>query len=139
MKKRTFDQITIGENASITQVITDEMVRGYAELTGDKNPVHIDEEYASKTIFKERIAHGILVTGLISNVLGTQLPGEGAIYMSQQVSFLRPVKIGDEITATITAVEKDEKRRSVRFSTNCTNQHGKVVIKGEAVGLPPKE
>ena len=134
----TFEEINIGDAASVTKVITDEMVRSFAAMSGDDNPVHLDDEYAKGSIFKERVAHGILVTGLISNVLGCKLPGYGSIYMSQSVSFLRPVKIGDEITATVTAIEKDEKIKSIKFSTNCTNQLGKVVIKGEAVGLPPK-
>ncbi len=135
----TYEEIKIGDSASVTKLITDEMVRTFAEISGDDNPIHLDDAVAKNSIFKERVAHGILVTGLISNVLGCKLPGYGSIYMSQSVQFLRPVKIGDEITATVTAIEKDEKRKSVKFTTNCTNQLGKIVIKGEAVGLPQKD
>jgi len=132
----TFDEIKIGDKASVTKTITDEMVRAFAEISGDDNPVHLDDEFAKTSIFKERVAHGILVTGLISSVLGCKLPGYGSIYISQSVEFLRPVKIGDTITATVEAIEKDEVKKRVKFSTVCTNQLGKAVIKGEAVGLP---
>lgn len=135
----TFDEIKIGDAASYTKVVTREMVKSFADISGDTNPIHLDEEYAKGTIFKENIAHGILVTGLISKVLGCDLPGYGAIYMSQQVSFKRPVKIGDEITATVEAIEKDERRKTITFRTYCKNQLDKIVIDGEAVGLPPKE
>ena len=133
-----FDEIKIGDQASITKVITEEMIKTFAEISGDTNPVHLDEEYAKESIFGERIAHGILVTGLISNVMGCQLPGYGSIYISQTVQFLRPVKIGDEITATIEIIDKDEKKGTVKCSTICKNQNNKMVIKGEAVGMPPK-
>ncbi len=135
----TFEEINIGDSASYTKVVSREMVKAFSEISGDTNPIHLDEEYAKGTIFKENIAHGILVTGLISKVLGCDLPGYGAIYMSQQVSFKRPVKIGDEITATVEAISKDERRKTVTFRTYCKNQLGKIVIDGEAVGLPPKD
>ena len=135
----TFNEINIGDKASFTKVITREMVQQFAEISGDTNPIHLDEEYAKGTVFKENIAHGILVTGLISKVLGCDLPGYGAIYVSQQVDFLRPVKLGDEITATVEAIEKDEAKGRVKFKTTCANQLGKIVIKGEAIGIPPKE
>lgn len=134
----TFEEISIGDNASLTKTITNEMIRAFADISDDHNPVHLDEAYAEKTVFKGRVAHGILVTGLISAVLGNKLPGEGAIYMSQAVQFLRPVRPGDEITATVEAISKDEKKKTVTFRTVCTNQIGKKVIDGEAVGLPPK-
>lgn len=134
-----YGEINIGDTASVTKEITDAMVRSFAEISGDNNPIHLDNEAAKASIFGERVAHGILVTGLISNVLGCQLPGHGSIYVSQQVTFLRPVKIGDTITATVQVIEKDEKRGTVKCKTTCTNQDGKAVIKGEAVGLPPKD
>lgn len=133
--KYTFEEIEIGQTASFTKVITKEMVQTFAEISGDTNPIHIDEEYAKGTMFKENIAHGILVTGLISKVLGCELPGEGSIYVSQEVKFLRPVKIGDEITATIEVLEKDEKKKFITLKTYCKNQLGKVVIDGQAVGM----
>lgn len=134
----TYDEIKIGDEASYTKEITREMVQAFAEISGDTNPVHLDEEYAKGTVFKENIAHGILVTGLISKVLGCDLPGYGSIYISQQVSFLRPVKLGDVITAKVEAIAKEDKRAYVTFKTTCTNQSGKVVIKGEAVGMAPR-
>ncbi len=134
----TFDEISIGQEATYTKVVSREMVKAFAEISGDTNPVHLDEEYAKGTVFKENIAHGILVTGLISKVLGCDLPGYGAIYVSQKVDFLRPVKIGDEITAKVEAISKEDKRGFVTFKTTCVNQLGKMVIKGEAVAIPPK-
>ena len=135
---KTYEAIKIGDVATYTKVITRDMVETFAAISGDTNPVHIDEEYAKETVFKENIAHGILVTGLISKILGCDLPGYGAIYVSQQVNFLRPVKIGDEITAKVEVLAKEDKRRYVTFKTTCENQLGKLVIKGEAVGIPPK-
>ena len=134
----TFEEIQIGDSASYTKVVTREMVEAFAEISGDTNPVHLDPEYAAGTVFKENIAHGILVTGLISKVLGCDLPGYGAIYVSQTVEFLRPVKLGDEITAKVEAKEKEDKRGRITFITTCTNQKGKLVVRGEAVGIPPK-
>ena len=135
----TFDQINIGDTAERTTTITDEMIQLFAKASGDTNPVHLDEEYAKGTPFKERIAHGILVTGLISAVMGCDLPGEGAIYVSQTVNFLRPVKIGDVITAKVEVIEKIEGRNNlVKFRTYCVNQKGKIVIDGDSTGMPPK-
>ncbi len=134
----TYEELNIGASESYTKVITREMVQQFAEISGDTNPVHLDEEYAKGTIFKENIAHGILVTGLISRVLGCQLPGYGAIYMAQSVKFLRPVKIGDEITATVEVIAKEDKKKTVTLKTTCKNQLGKVVIDGEATVMPPK-
>ena len=135
---KTFDQIQIGDSASFTKQVTRDMVKAFAEISGDTNPVHLDPEYAKGTVFKENIAHGILVTGLISKVLGCDLPGYGAIYVSQSVEFLRPVKIDDVITATVEAIEKDDVKGRIKFKTTCTNQLGKEVVRGEAVGIPPK-
>ena len=136
----TFNEIKIGDTAERTTVITDEMIRLFAQASGDTNPVHLDEEYASGTMFKQRIAHGILVTGLISAVMGCDFPGEGSIYVSQTVNFLRPVKIGDKITAKVEAIEKKEGRQNmVKFRTYCVNQKGKIVIDGDSWGIPPSE
>ena len=134
----TYDELNIGDSASFTKVITREMIQAFADISGDTNPVHLDPEYAAGTVFKENIAHGILVTGLISKVMGCDLPGYGAIYVSQNVKFLRPVKINDEITATVEVIEKMEKG-IVKFRTYCKNQLGKMVIDGEATGIPPKQ
>ena len=111
-----FAELKIGMTDYVTKTITAEDIDKFAEISLDKNPVHLDEEYASKTIFKKRIAHGILVSGLISAVLGTKLPGEGAIYMGQELKFMAPVFIGDTITATVEIIELIAEKNRVVFS-----------------------
>lgn len=130
-----FAELKIGMTDYVTKTITAEDIDKFAEISLDKNPVHLDEEYASKTIFKKRIAHGILVSGLISAVLGTKLPGEGAIYMGQELKFMTPVFIGDTITATVEIIELIAEKNRVVCSTICTNQDGKQVIVGKATLL----
>jgi 3-hydroxybutyryl-CoA dehydratase len=127
----------LGQSAEMTKVITEEDILRFAEITGDRNPVHISEEFAAQTRFGERIAHGILTAGLISAVIGMKLPGPGCLYVSQTLSFLSPVKIGDEITARVEIVEViSGKRRKLR--TLCINQRKEVVLEGEAVIVPPR-
>lgn len=133
---KTIDQLNIGEKASLTKQITESDVLRFAEVTGDKNPIHIDPEYASQTRFKERIAHGLLTASLISAVLGTRLPGPGNIYVSQNLEFKAPVKLGDIIQAEVEIIEKIPERNRIRLRTVCRNQDGTVVIDGEAVVLP---
>jgi len=133
---KTIDQITIGEKASLTKQITEADVIQFAEVSGDKNPIHLDKEYASQTRFKERIAHGMFTASLISAVIGTRLPGPGNIYVSQTLEFKAPVKFGDRIEAEVEIIEKIPERNRVRLKTVCRNQDGMVVIEGEAVVLP---
>ncbi|HZZ89052.1 MAG TPA: MaoC family dehydratase, partial [Caulobacteraceae bacterium] len=109
----------------------------FAQVTGDTNPVHLDEAYAAGTAFKGRIAHGMLSAGYISAVLGTQLPGPGAIYLSQSLSFRRPVRIGDEVTAEVKVTAIDAARARVTFATQCV-VGGKTVVEGEAVVVAPR-
>ncbi len=130
-----FLDLKIGMSDSITKTITARDVDLFAEISMDRNPVHIDEEYASKTMFKKRIAHGILVTGLISAVLGTKIPGEGAIYMAQELKFMAPVFLDDTITAKVEVIELIPEKNRVIVSTICTNQDGKIVISGKATLL----
>lgn len=125
--------IKVGDSASYTRTIGEEEVALYAKITGDSNSVHLDEEYARNTIFKGRIAHGMLVSGLISTVLGTILPGLGTIYLSQSLKFLAPVRLGDTVTATVRVVEINREKKRARLETVCTNQLGKEVVVGEAV------
>ncbi|HBV98186.1 MAG: hypothetical protein JL50_00245 [Peptococcaceae bacterium BICA1-7] len=125
--------IKVGDSASYTRTIGEEEVALYAKITGDSNSVHLDEEYARNTIFKGRIAHGMLVSGLISTVLGTILPGLGTIYLSQSLKFLAPVRLGDTVTATVRVVEINREKKRARLETVCTNQLGKEVVAGEAV------
>ena len=127
-----YADLKIGSKDTITKTITEADVMLFAGVSLDTNPAHLNEEYAKTTMFKHRIAHGMLSAGLISACIGTKIPGEGTIYMSQDLSFLAPVYIGDTITATVEVTELiPEKNRAV-LSTICTNQEGKEVIKGTA-------
>jgi acyl dehydratase len=128
-------QIKVGDQASLTRTITAEMVVAYADLIGDHNPVHLDEAFAATTRFGHRIAHGMLVAGLISTVLATDLPGPGTVYLSQTLQFKAPVYLGDTITVKVEAIKVREDKPIVTLATVCTNQDGKNVIEGEAVGL----
>jgi acyl dehydratase len=127
--------IKVGDSASITKSFSDTDVRKFAEISGDKNPVHLDDDYAAQTQFKRRLVHGILVTGLISAVLGTELPGEGSIYLNQSIKFRAPVFIGDTVTATVTVIKVREDKPIITLETICKNQDDVVVIEGEAVLL----
>ncbi len=121
-----------GDTASFAKTITEADIVLYAGLSGDTNPLHLDAEYAATTRFGQRIAHGMLSAGLISTVIGTKLPGPGAIYMGQTLSFLLPVHIGDTITATATLVAYDRGRGRMTLSTVCRNQRVEEVLTGEA-------
>lgn len=138
LKGKTIKEMEIGEKASFSKTVTETDVVNYAGVTGDFNPAHINEEYANDTMFEGRIAHGMLGAGLISTVLGTKLPGPGAIYVKQEVEFKAPVKFNDTITAEVEVIEKNEEKNRVIMNTICTNQRDKVVIDGKAVLMPPK-
>ncbi|MDH3237128.1 MAG: MaoC family dehydratase [Deltaproteobacteria bacterium] len=127
----------VGQSAELKKVFTEEEILRFAEITGDRNPIHISEEFASQTRFGERIAHGILTAGLISAVIGMKLPGPGCMYVSQTLAFLAPVKIGDEITARAEVVEVISEKR-LRLRTLCINQREEVVLEGEAIIVPPR-
>jgi len=130
------DEIEVGMSRSLTKVITDKDIQMFSEVSTDCNPVHLDDDYASKTMFKGRIAHGMLSAGLISALLGEHLPGHGTIYMGQTLKFLAPVRPGDEVRATVTVTAVDRDRRRVTLETLCS-VGDTVVIKGEAVVLAP--
>ncbi len=135
------EDLTVGMSAAYAKTITEADVVLFAGVTGDDNPVHINAEYAATTRFGQRIAHGMLSAGLISAVLGTRLPGPGAIYIDQQLSFTAPVHIGDTVTATATVIEIDTERRRVKLETICMVKD-KVVAKGVATNMVdrrPKE
>lgn len=125
----------VGESASLTRTITEDDVVAFACLTGDTNPLHLDEAYARTTRFGRRIAHGLLTAGLISALLGTELPGPGAIYLEQSLRFLEPVYPGDTITATVEVTAYREDKGLVTLRTECFNQQGEQVLTGEAVLL----
>jgi 3-hydroxybutyryl-CoA dehydratase len=139
MEIKTIKDIDIGDSASFIKTITEHDVYSFAGITGDMNPIHINQEYAKKTIFKDRIAHGILSLGLISNVLGNKLPGPGSIYAAQSCQFTKPVFIGDTIIAAVEVTKKNELKNRVWLKTYCINQRGEVVLEGEAQMLPGKE
>lgn len=124
-----------GDSATYSKTITDEDIRAFADLAGDDNSVHLDDEYARKTRFGRRIAHGVLSGSLISTVIGTRLPGEGSIYLSQSFKFVAPVFPGDTVTARATVKSVRDDRPIVTLETVCTNQRGETVITGEAVVL----
>lgn len=126
-----FEELTIGKTAEFSKTITEADVMTFAEVTGDFNPVHVDEAAAVKTRFGGRIAHGMLSAGLVSAAIGNKLPGPGSIYLGQTLRFTLPVRIGDTITATIAVTEILSKRR-VKLSTICTNQNAEKVLDGEA-------
>ncbi|MCL2188774.1 MAG: MaoC family dehydratase [Defluviitaleaceae bacterium] len=138
MKGLTIQEMTVGQSASFAKTISEADVYQFAGITGDLNPAHINEEYAKNSMFKGRIAHGMLCGSLISAVLGMQLPGPGTIYMKQDLKFLAPVYFGDTLTVVCTVKELiTEKNRAV-IECKVTNQDGKDIIAGEALVMPPK-
>jgi len=125
----------VGDSAEITKTIEQADINAFAEVTGDHNPVHVDEEFAMTTRFGKRIAHGMLTASLISAVLANKLPGEGSVYLGQTLQFVAPVFPGDEITARVTVKEIREDKPIMKLETICLNQHGAIVIRGEATVL----
>jgi 3-hydroxybutyryl-CoA dehydratase len=135
---KTIDTINLGDAAEFTKTVTETDVYLYAGITGDMNPAHINESYASGTFFKSRIAHGMLSAGFISAILGMQLPGPGTIYIRQEVNFIAPVRMGDTITARVEVIEIIREKNRLRLRTTCRNQAGTVILDGEALVSPPK-
>ena len=135
---RTVETLKVGESASFAKTVTETDVVMLAGISGDFNPAHVDAVSAEDSIFGQRIAHGMLSASFISAVLGTKLPGPGAIYISQDLKFKKPVYIGDTITATATVTEVDVERNRVTLETTATNQEGEAVIVGTAKLMPPK-
>ena len=125
----------VGDSASVTRTITQADIENFAELSGDCNAIHLDQEYATQTRFGGRIAHGLLTSSLISAVIGNQLPGLGSIYLGQTLQFTAPVFPGDTIVAKATVTSIREDKPVVKLETICTNQRDEVVIKGEATVL----
>lgn len=125
------EEITTGMEASYSQTITDSDIQSFAEMSGDKNPVHLDEEYAENSRYKKRIAHGLMTASFFSALFGTKLPGEGCVYVSQSLRFKRPVYIGDTVIATVEVTNVDLIKRRVFFRTICKVKN-KIVTDGEA-------
>ncbi|MGH2349714.1 MAG: MaoC family dehydratase [bacterium] len=124
-----------GQRATFAKTITERDIYAFAGITGDFNPLHVDAEYAARSRFGERIAHGMLTAGLISAVLGMRLPGPGGIFLSQSLKFVKPVRIGDTVTASAEVIGYRPDNRILTLKTVCQNQRGEVVIEGESVLL----
>jgi 3-hydroxybutyryl-CoA dehydratase len=134
---RYLEDLAVGAAETLSRLVNAEDIEAFAAVTGDNNPVHLDAEYAATTAFGERIAHGMLSAGYISAVLGTRLPGPGAIYLSQTLSFKRPVKIGDTVETTCTVTAIDPVKARVTIACVC-KVAGKTVVEGEAVVMAPR-
>lgn len=139
LSNKTFDQINLGDTASLTRRLTQKDIELFAILSGDVNPAHLDIEYAKNDMFHKLIAHGLWSATFFSTLLGTKLPGPGTIYLSQTLKFCRPVGIDDKITATITVIKKYIKKPIIQFDCTGVNQKGKTVIMGIAKVLAPTE
>ncbi len=139
IENKTFDEIEIGDTASVEHTLTQKDIQLFAVMSGDVNPTHLDEEYASSDMFHKIVAHGMWGGSLVSTVLGTLLPGPGTVYLGQTFRFLKPVAIGDTVTARVTVKEKDDKKKSLKLDCVCINQDGKEVITGEAEVIAPTE
>ncbi len=136
---KSIHELKVGDFAEWSKTVTENDIELFAKATGDFNPIHLDQAYAEKTFFKGRIAHGLLSLGFISTILGNILPGHGAIYLSQEVKFLAPVRIGDTVTAKVEVTELIPEKNRVKFRTSCMNQEGKIVVDGTAWAMPPKK
>ncbi len=131
-----FEDLKVGQEASMSRVVSEADIVAYAALSGDYNPVHLDADYAARTVFKERIAHGILSAGYISALFGMKLPGPGSIYISQTLNFKGPVKIDDRVETTVRLVELLPEKKRAKFDCMCMVD-GKPVLTGEAVLMVP--
>ncbi len=131
-----FEDLEAGMEATFAKVVTEADIIAFADITGDKNPVHLDEAYAAGTMFKQRIAHGMLTAGYISAVFGMELPGPGAIYVSQTLNFKGPVRIGDDVLSKVRLAELYPAKKRARFDCICTVR-GRAVLEGEAILMVP--
>jgi 3-hydroxybutyryl-CoA dehydratase len=138
MTGKTIDQLQVDDFAQFAKTITDADIVLFAGVTGDLNPAHINEVYAANTFFKTRIAHGMLLAGFISAVIGMQLPGPGTIYIRQELNFLAPARIGDTITARVEVSDINREKNRITLKTTCSNQNNEVVLDGQALVSPPK-
>jgi len=136
---KSIDEMKVGDSAQISKTITEELVNDFARVIGDFNPIHTDQAYAEKNQFKGKIAHGALSIGFLSNVIGNILPGHGTIYLSHEIKFLAPVRIGDTLTVKVEVVELIPEKNRGRLRTTCINQNGQIVVDGTAWAMPPKK
>ena len=135
---KSIADLAVGMTASLSRTYDEWDILTFAAVTGDLNPVHVDETFAQESVFEGKVAHGLLTASLVSAVLGTVLPGPGAIYLSQELKFRRPVRIGDAINATVEVTELIPTKSLVRLKTTCTNQRDQVVLEGTALVRPPR-
>tara|TARA_R110002020_G_scaffold13149_1_gene47503 strand:+ start:25742 stop:26212 length:471 start_codon:yes stop_codon:yes gene_type:complete len=138
LENRTYDEIQVGDKAEVSHSVTERDLILFAEVSGDINPVHLDEDFAAATPFKGRIAHGMFSGALISAAIACEMPGPGTIYIGQEMSFLRPVRLGDQIRIELEVIEKLPKNRA-RIATRVFNQDGKQVVDGVATVMVPTE
>lgn len=138
MLGRYLEELNVGDLAETVHTVTDEDIRAFAAVSGDENPLHLDEAFAATTVFKGRVAHGMLAGAYISAVLGTKLPGPGAVFVSQTMNFKRPIRPGDTVTTRVVVAHVDDKRARVTLSTVCL-VGGKVAVDGEAVVIAPRK
>lgn len=132
IENRTYDEIQVGDSASLTRTLRPEDIQMFAIISGDMNPTHVDPEYARSSQFREVVGHGMWGAMLFSNILGTQFPGPGTVYVDQNLHFDRVVRIGDTLTATVTCTRKFDHNDHILFDCRCTNQDGELVISGTA-------
>ena len=134
-----FDELNIGDKASTERTLVEKDLILFAAVSGDVNPIHLDGDYAAKTNFKQRIAHGAWSASLISATLATIMPGPGTVYLNQSLKFMRPVTLGDALKIEVEVLDKNEKTKRITFKCQVTNQDGKVVTRGEAEVIAPTE
>jgi len=139
IENHIFDEITIGESASLKRTLTQKDIELFAVMSGDVNPAHVDAEYAKDDMFHKIIGHGMWGASLLSTVLGTELPGPGTIYLDQTLKFEHPVALGDTLTVTLTVVNKKPEKHIIELDCKCINQLGKTVISGLATVIAPTE
>ncbi len=133
MEEKKIDKYNVGDSSSLEVIATEDLFNQIAELSGDKNPIHIDEEYAEKTIFKGRIAHGLFCLGMVSNVIAKDLPGEGAILLEETIQYVQPVYIGDKIKCICVIEGKDRNKNKLRIGIKCINQDMHIVLSGNVI------
>lgn len=136
-KGRTLAELPLGESIETEYIITDEQVRMFAEATGDRNPLHVDDDYASRSPFGRRVAHGVLLSGIVSGILGVQMPGLGTIAREMYSKFMKPVYIGDRVKVVAVVTERKEKLNLCKIDFKVSSQDGVLVARGHAVVIPP--
>lgn len=139
LENRTFDELEIGDTTQLIRTVTEKDVLLFAYLSGDVNPIHVDEDYAKTTQFGQRIAHGMFTALLLSTAVATQLPGPGTVYRGQEMKFQKPVYIGDTITANLEVIGMKARGRLVKISCTMTNQRDETIFSGVSTAIAPEE